>query len=345
MRAVTREVNHGAILDIKVRTIRTVAGRVHNVDLRVVDRNDKGARETGTAVIGGVGRATLDIHVVAAVAAIPLKGVLLVVLNGEVRTILQVKLVIAAEIDGMNVTGTGAIHGKRSAIERERGILARAHRHPFPLGGIRSGANAGHACIDVLEHKRVAPKGNALVGELQRVAIAVDGEVLVQIKARSLGIGKELDGRAVSFLGDSKRFIKGRVLGPVKLCDRSTVPCARRSTCGNRSRGGSGRSRFGRRGDRRARFVRRRGIDLGLGNRAHRRRLNGRLGNRSKTVIRKSLRCKKAEGCHKPCCYRKNGMGAFFHGMPFLSYRARQNAGTTFLRHYSYGISEIRFRI
>ena len=100
---------------------------------------------------------------------------------------------------------------------------------------------------------------------------------------------------------------------------------------------GSGRSRFGRRGDRRARFVHRRGIDLGLGNRAHRRRLNGRLGNRSKTVIRKSLRCKKAEGCHKPCCYRKNGMGAFFHGMPFLSYRARQNAGTTFLRHYSYG--------
>lgn len=111
--------------------------------------------------------------------------------------------------------GTGTVHGKRSAIERERGILARAHRHPFPLGGIRSGANAGHACIDVLEHKRVAPKGNALVGELQRVAIAVDGEVLVQIKARSLGIGKELDGRAVSILGDSKRFIKGRVLGPL----------------------------------------------------------------------------------------------------------------------------------
>ncbi|MEE0478334.1 MAG: hypothetical protein UDK32_10750 [Adlercreutzia sp.] len=52
------------------------------------------------------------------------------------------------------------------------------------------------------------------------MAIAVDGEVLVQIKARSLAIGKELDGRAVSFLGGSKRFIKGRVLGPVKLCDR-----------------------------------------------------------------------------------------------------------------------------
>ena len=61
-------------------------------------------------MIRGVGRTSLDVHVIAAVAAIPLKGVLLVVLNGEVRTILQVKLIIAAEIDGMNVTGTGAVH-------------------------------------------------------------------------------------------------------------------------------------------------------------------------------------------------------------------------------------------
>ena len=154
----------------------------------VADRDDIRARKARTAVIGGVGRAAFDVHVVAAVAAIPLKSVLLVVLNGEIRAILQVKLIVATEINGMNVAGTGAVHGERSAIERERGILARAHRHPFPLGGIRSGANAGHACIDVLEHKRVAPKGNALVGELQRVAIAVDGEVLVQIKARSLGM-------------------------------------------------------------------------------------------------------------------------------------------------------------
>ena len=219
VRAVTREVNHGAILDIEVRAIRTVAGRVHDVDLRFVDRDDKRARKARTAVIGGVGRAAFDVHVVAAVAAIPLKSVLLVVLNGEIRAILQVKLIVATEINGMNVASAGTVHGKRSTIERERGILARAHRHPFPLGGIRSGANAGHACIDVLEHKRVAPKGNALVGELQRVAIAVDGEVLVQIKARSLAIGKELDGRAVSFLGGSKRFIERRILGTVEFGD------------------------------------------------------------------------------------------------------------------------------
>ena len=118
-----------------MRTIRTVTGRVHDVDLRVVNRDDKRTRKARAAAIGGVGRATFDVHVVAAVAAIPLKSVLLVVLNGEIRAILQVGLIVVAEIDGMNVASAGAIHGKRSVIERERGILACAHRHPIPLGG------------------------------------------------------------------------------------------------------------------------------------------------------------------------------------------------------------------
>ena len=106
-----------------MRTIRAVTSRVHDIDLRVVNRDDKRTRKARAAVIGGVGRATFDVHVVAAVAAIPLKGVLLVVLNGEFRSILQVKLIVAAEVDGMNVASVRAIHGKRSAIKRERGIL------------------------------------------------------------------------------------------------------------------------------------------------------------------------------------------------------------------------------
>lgn len=93
----------------------------------VADRDDKRARKARTAVVRGVGRA--------AVTAIPPKSVLLVVLNGEIRAILQVGLIVVAEIDGMNVASAGAIHGKRSVIERERGILACAHRHPIPLGG------------------------------------------------------------------------------------------------------------------------------------------------------------------------------------------------------------------
>ena len=57
------------------------------------------------------------------------------VLNGEFRAILQVELIVFAEIDGMDVASASAIHGKRSVIECERGILVCAHRHPIPLGG------------------------------------------------------------------------------------------------------------------------------------------------------------------------------------------------------------------
>lgn len=152
----------------------------------VADRDDKRARKARTAVVRGVGRA--------AVTAIPPKSVLLVVLNGEIRAILQVGLIVVAEIDGMNVASAGAIHGKRSVIERERGILACAHRHPIPLGGIRDGTNAGHACIDVLKHKCMSPKGDTFVGKLQGMAIAIDSKVIIKVKTSGFGIDKELMG-------------------------------------------------------------------------------------------------------------------------------------------------------
>ena len=164
---------------------------------RVADRDDKRARKARTAVVRGVGRAAFDVHVVAAVAAIPLKSVLLVVLNGEIRAILQVKLIVFAEIDGMNVVSAGAIHGKHSAIECERGILACAHRHPIPLSGIRGGTNAGHACIDVLKHERMSPKGDTFVSKLQSMAIAIDSKVIIKVKTSGFGIDKELNGRTV----------------------------------------------------------------------------------------------------------------------------------------------------
>lgn len=120
-------------MPVKMMSVRAlfVVGRNRGV----ADRDDKRARKARTAVVRGVGRAAFDVHVVTAVTAIPLKSVLLVVLNGEIRAILQVGLIVVAEIDGMNVADDGAIHGKRSVIERERGILACAHRHPIPHGG------------------------------------------------------------------------------------------------------------------------------------------------------------------------------------------------------------------
>ena len=163
----------------------------------VVDRDDKRARKAGTAVVRGVGRVALDVHVVAAVTAIPLKSVLLVVLNGEIRAILQVELIIVTEIDGMNVASAGAIHGKRSVIERGRDILVCARRHPIPLGGIRGETNAGHACIDILKHERMPPKGDTFVGKLQGMVVAIDGEIVIKVKTSGFGIDKELNGRTV----------------------------------------------------------------------------------------------------------------------------------------------------
>lgn len=171
-------------MPVKMMSVRAlfVVGRNRGV----ADRDDKRARKARTAVVRGVGRA--------AVTAIPPKSVLLVVLNGEIRAILQVGLIVVAEIDGMNVASAGAIHGKRSVIERERGILACAHRHPIPLGGIRDGTNAGHACIDVLKHKCMSPKGDTFVGKLQGMAIAIDSKVIIKVKTSGFGIDKELMG-------------------------------------------------------------------------------------------------------------------------------------------------------
>lgn len=94
----------------------------------------------------------------------------------------------------MNVASASAIHGKRSVIERERGILVCAHRHPILLGGIRGGTNVGHACIDVLKHKRMSPKGDTFVGKLQGMAIAIDSKVIIKVKTSDFGIDKELMG-------------------------------------------------------------------------------------------------------------------------------------------------------
>ena len=200
-----------------MRTVRAVTGRVHDVDVRVVDRDDKRARKAGTAVVGGVGRFAFDVYVVTLIASIPLKGVLLIVLDGKVGAVLQVELVVAAEINGMNVASIGTVHSEGRVVERKGGVLACAHRHPIPLGGIRSGANARHGRVDVLKCEADAPKGDALVGELQRVAVAVDDEALAQVKTGGLGVSKELDGCVVGVLSSGERLVEGCVLLAVEL--------------------------------------------------------------------------------------------------------------------------------
>ena len=63
--------------------------------------------------------------------------------------------------------------------------------HSAVYGG---GTNVGHACIDVLKHERMSPKGDTFVGKLQGMAIAIDSKVIIKVKTSGFGIDKELMG-------------------------------------------------------------------------------------------------------------------------------------------------------
>lgn len=67
----------------------------------------------------------------------------------------------------------------------------------------------------------MTPKGNALVSELQRIAAAINGEILAQVKTGGLGVGKQRNRLAV--LCSSNSLIKRVVLKPslVNTCHGS----------------------------------------------------------------------------------------------------------------------------
>ena len=67
--------------------------------------------------------------------------------------------------------------------------------HSAVYGG---GTNAGHACIDILKHERMSLKGDTFVGKLQRMVVAIDGEIVIKVKTSGFGIDKELNGRTVT---------------------------------------------------------------------------------------------------------------------------------------------------
>lgn len=66
----------------------------------------------------------------------------------------------------------------------------------------------------------MTPKGNALVSELQRIAAAINGEILAQVKTGGLGVGKQRNRLAVLCGGNS--LIKRVVLGLANTC-HSTI--------------------------------------------------------------------------------------------------------------------------
>ncbi|WP_418950044.1 hypothetical protein [Slackia isoflavoniconvertens] len=47
-------------------------------------------------------------------------------------------------------------------------------------------------------HERMSPKGDTFVGKLQRMVVAIDGEIIIKVKTSGFGIDKELNGRTVT---------------------------------------------------------------------------------------------------------------------------------------------------
>ena len=56
----------------------------------------------------------------------------------------------------------------------------------------------GEDTFDILMHERMSPKGDTFVGKLQRMVVAIDGEIIIKVKTSGFGIDKELNGRTVT---------------------------------------------------------------------------------------------------------------------------------------------------
>ena len=180
----------------------------------------EGASKAGAVVVGGVAGAIGDVDIVAAVTAVPLQGVLLVVLDGQVGAVPDVQLVVFAEVDGMDVAGcAGAVHRHVGVIQGQGGILAGANGRPVPFCGVGWGADVIQHHLHILEGQGLAPQGDALVlkdqlgllGGLHHIALSVllfggacnalNGQVFVEVDALGGGLGlDDLDGGTIGSL-------------------------------------------------------------------------------------------------------------------------------------------------
>ena len=114
MAAVAAEIHGGAVLDNEVRAVGTVAGAVDHVDGAVVYGGVEGAGKAGTVVVGGKAGVN-DTDIISAVAAVPLQGILGIVSDSQAGVI-EVQLVVGAEIYGVGASGSGAIHDHGGVI-------------------------------------------------------------------------------------------------------------------------------------------------------------------------------------------------------------------------------------
>ena len=111
-------------------------------------------------MVGGEGGID-DVYVISAVTAVPLQSILSIVADSQAGTI-EVQLVVGAEIYGMGVSGSRAVHGHGGVIQGEGCILACTNGHPAPLGDVGSGADAVHKHGAAVKSEGLAPEGNTV---------------------------------------------------------------------------------------------------------------------------------------------------------------------------------------
>ena len=164
VRTVAAEVDVRAVFDVIVRTVRAVAAAIDDVYITVIYCYIEGADKAGTVIVGGEGGTAGNIAVVTAVTAVPFQSIMLIVLDRQVGTVLNVQLIVGTEIDGMCITGsTCAVHRHVGVVQREGSILAGANGHPLPFGSIRCAADTLHLNMHILEGQICAPQSDALL--------------------------------------------------------------------------------------------------------------------------------------------------------------------------------------
>lgn len=152
------------IFDREVRAVGTTAGAIDDLYITVIYRYIEGAGKAGTVIVGGEGGTAGNIAVVTAVTAVPFQSILLIVLDRQVGTVLNVQLIVGTEIDGMCIIGsTCAVHRHVGVVQREGSIFAGANGHPVPFGSIRCAADTLHLNLHILEGQVCAPQSDALL--------------------------------------------------------------------------------------------------------------------------------------------------------------------------------------
>ena len=189
----------------------------------------EGAGEAGAVAVEHDGGAAADVDTVFSAAAVPLNGVLRVVLDGQGRAC-DVDGVVAGAVDGVNVArNAAAVERQARAAEVQARTAAEGDGHPAELG-IAGRADAGHHDGAAVKGERRAAERDALAGEGDAV-IALDGDALRQIHAAAGAVVEKLDN--VAALRGLHRIVQRLILD---VADLGEVLRLRRRL--NRSGGG-----------------------------------------------------------------------------------------------------------